>query len=63
VSGVDYDSAGRVDAALIVSLVPDLDAEFYLCGPAAFLTDVHMGLTARGVAADRIHTETFGPVG
>jgi ferredoxin-NADP reductase/predicted pyridoxine 5'-phosphate oxidase superfamily flavin-nucleotide-binding protein len=63
VAGVDYDSTGRVDAELIASLVPDLDAEFYLCGPAPFLADVHMGLMARGVTADRIHTETFGPVG
>jgi ferredoxin-NADP reductase/predicted pyridoxine 5'-phosphate oxidase superfamily flavin-nucleotide-binding protein len=63
VPGVDYDSTGRVDADLVATLVPDLDAEFYLCGPTAFLADVHMCLMARGVAAERIHTEAFGPAG
>ena len=32
------------------------DADFYLCGPAVFMTD----LTAWGVTADHIHTESFG---
>ncbi len=63
VPGVDYDSTGRVDGALIAKLVPGLDAEFYLCGPAPFMADVLSGLTARGVARERIHTETFGPIG
>jgi len=31
VLGVDFESRGRVDAALIARLVPDLDAEFYSC--------------------------------
>ena len=63
VPGVDYDSSGRIDSALIASLVPDLDAEFYLCGPAPFMADLQSGLAAKGVPENRMHTETFGPVG
>jgi ferredoxin-NADP reductase/predicted pyridoxine 5'-phosphate oxidase superfamily flavin-nucleotide-binding protein len=62
-AGVDYDSTGRVDAELIASLTPDLDAEFYLCGPTSFMADVQAGLIASGVPAQQIHSETFGPVG
>lgn len=51
------------DAELITKLVTDVDAEHYLCGPTRFLADIHAGLIARGVSAERLHTETFGPVG
>ena len=63
VPGVDYDSSDRIDSALIATLVPDLDAEFYLCGPGPFMADLQSGLAARGVSENRMHTETFGPVG
>ncbi len=59
--GVDYDREGRIDGALIEDLLPDLDADYYLCGPTAFLAGVSAGLVARGVDAGRIHAETFGP--
>jgi ferredoxin len=36
------------------------DANFYLCGPTAFMGDLAMGLATWGVAARRIHTEIFG---
>ncbi len=62
-AGVDYDSEGRVDGALLAELVPELEAEFYLCGPTAFMAAVSADLRARGVAAGRIHVETFGPTG
>ena len=37
------------------------DADFYLCGPPAFMSDLIAGLERRGVAADHLHSETFGP--
>jgi ferredoxin len=37
------------------------DADFYLCGPTAFLDDLSAGLAAWGVAANRVHKEIFGP--
>jgi ferredoxin-NADP reductase len=61
--GRDYHSEGRVDAELLASLLPDFDAEFYLCGPMAFMADVQAGLERRGVSPERIHSESFGPVG
>ncbi|MFE7408283.1 globin domain-containing protein [Isoptericola sp. NPDC057559] len=37
------------------------DADAYLCGPAPFMTMVGSALLGRGVTADRIHHEVFGP--
>jgi ferredoxin-NADP reductase/predicted pyridoxine 5'-phosphate oxidase superfamily flavin-nucleotide-binding protein len=61
--GKHFDTRGRVDGHLVASLLPDLDAEYYLCGPTAFMAGMRGDLLARGVAAERIHAETFGPVG
>ena len=58
--GRDYDSAGRLSADLLRTLDVPRDAEAYLCGPAAFLTDVTAALVEVGVPAGRIHTEIFG---
>ena len=58
---LDYDRIGRVTGEVIEELVPGLDADFYLCGPVSFLSDISTALNARGVEANRIHTETFGP--
>ena len=57
--GHDYHSTGRLDAALLEKLLPGLDADFYLCGPAAFLADLQRGLGKLGVPASRINTESF----
>jgi ferredoxin-NADP reductase len=40
-----------------------LDGDFYLCAPVAFLSEVQAGLERKGVKPDRIHVESFGPVG
>jgi ferredoxin-NADP reductase/predicted pyridoxine 5'-phosphate oxidase superfamily flavin-nucleotide-binding protein len=61
--GRDYDVRGRVDGDLVAGLLPDLDAEFYLCGPKSFLSSLSAELEARGVPAARVHAETFGPTG
>lgn len=61
--GETYDAQGHISAEHIARLHPTLDGEFYLCGPTAMLAEVTAGLEARGVPADRIHFETFGPTG
>jgi ferredoxin-NADP reductase/predicted pyridoxine 5'-phosphate oxidase superfamily flavin-nucleotide-binding protein len=61
--GKDYDSEGRVDGALLASLVQNVDAHYFLCGPTRFMADVQSELEHQNVPADQIHTETFGPVG
>lgn len=59
--GHDFDAAGRLDGARVAAWVPDLDADFYLCGPIGFMTALQDDLERRGVAAGRIHSERFGP--
>lgn len=59
--GVHYDSRGRLDAERVARLYPALDAEYYLCGPPGFMAELQSGLEQRGVPAERIHTESFGP--
>jgi len=61
--GEDYHSEGRIDGALLASLVDDPEAQYFLCGPTRFMAEIHSALEARGVPANHIHTETFGPVG
>ncbi len=58
--GTDFDAAGRLSVAVLEELNVPREAEFYLCGPAAFLEEFTAGLTGWGVARDRVHTETFG---
>jgi ferredoxin-NADP reductase len=57
--GQDYDAAGRLDVATLDALAVPRDGDFYLCGPSGFLRDLAAGLAARGVPADRTHTEIF----
>ena len=59
--GRDFDSAGRLTAALLAELGPPRDAEAYLCGPVPFMDEISAGLAAMGIDASRIHTEPFGP--
>ncbi len=62
VLGPDFQARGRIDGARLVALIPGLDADFYLCGPAAFVAQLQSALEEQGVAPERIHTESFGPV-
>ncbi|MGH0031884.1 MAG: pyridoxamine 5'-phosphate oxidase family protein [Myxococcota bacterium] len=54
-----HDAVGRIDVASLERLLPDLDADFYLCGPPAFMGELRAGLEARGVAPERIRSEAF----
>jgi ferredoxin-NADP reductase/MOSC domain-containing protein YiiM len=59
--GVDFDARGRVDVGLLQELGVPRNADFYICGPSGFMTDLRVGLLDWGIAANRIHTEIFGP--
>jgi ferredoxin-NADP reductase/MOSC domain-containing protein YiiM len=61
VEGRNFQSVGRLTAALLLELAPPRDAEAYLCGPVPFMDDISAGLAAMGIDASRIHTEPFGP--
>lgn len=58
-----FDRTGRIEAPDLLALPAAQDADYLLCGPAAFLAAIRSGLTAGGIAAERIHLEIFGPVG
>ena len=60
-AGRDYDDEGRVDIELLKDLLPDRAFDFYLCGPAPFMTSLFEGLVGWRIPADRIHYEFFGP--
>jgi ferredoxin-NADP reductase/MOSC domain-containing protein YiiM/ferredoxin len=59
--GLDFDVSGRIAVDALEKLGVPRDADFYLCGPAAFMRDLGAGLAAWGVSDDRVHTEIFGP--
>ncbi len=57
--GLDFDFHGRIDADMIRESVTDLDAEYFLCGPASFLTSMVEVLAKLGVSDDQVHIEEF----
>lgn len=57
---LDFDAPGRLNVRVLQEMGVPRDADFYLCGPPAFMSDLTTGLAAWGVAVDRIHTEIFG---
>jgi ferredoxin-NADP reductase len=58
--GSDFDAAGHLTVTTLEKLGVPTEADFYLCGPPAFLADFTAGLSRWGVAPDRVHTEIFG---
>lgn len=64
VQGVDYHFAGRVDLSKVDSesslFLDDARAEYYICGPYAFMKATEKYLVSVGVAQERIHLEVFG---
>jgi len=57
---VDFDARGHLDMQALQKLNLPRDGDFYICGPAAFMSDLTAGLAALGIVRDRIHTELFG---
>jgi ferredoxin-NADP reductase/MOSC domain-containing protein YiiM len=58
--GADFDTPGRLGAQMLSELGVPRDADFYLCGPAAFMADFSVGLESWGLSRSRLHTEIFG---
>jgi ferredoxin-NADP reductase/MOSC domain-containing protein YiiM len=50
---------GRPTLAALSGLGLPVDATAYICGPAAFMTDMRDALAHLGIAPDRQHTEVF----
>lgn len=60
-AGISHDVTGFVSIDWLKNNTPFAEADFYLCGPKAFLRVFASGLAQAGVSADRIHYEFFGP--
>ncbi len=58
--GKDYDAQGHLNLSSLQQLGVPQTADFYLCGPAAFLADITAALKSWGVPDSCIHSETFG---
>ncbi|WP_404479213.1 NO-inducible flavohemoprotein [Novosphingobium sp. BL-52-GroH] len=61
IAGQDYDVAGIITDAWLVSNTPVADADYYICGPRPFLRHAVSALSLAGVPSSRIHYEFFGP--
>jgi nitric oxide dioxygenase len=61
VEGRDYDYTGLVDVRAIQDSILLPDADYYVCGPIAFMRMQHDALKGLGVQEARIHYEVFGP--
>ena len=53
-------AAGRLDVRVLQELGAPREADFYLCGPAAFMSSLTADLMSWGVSAERLHSENFG---
>lgn len=55
------DFTGQMDLSLIADELPITNADFYVCGPVAFMESIVKQLESLAVGRDRIHYEVFGP--
>jgi ferredoxin-NADP reductase/MOSC domain-containing protein YiiM len=58
--GQDFDAEGRLGVPALEQWGVPRDADFYLCGPAQFLTSMKSALMTWGVCGSRVFTENFG---
>ena len=59
-AGKDYDVVGHLNLSELQKLQIPPGADFYLCGPTAFLEEFTHALRSWGVKDASIHTEIFG---
>jgi ferredoxin-NADP reductase/MOSC domain-containing protein YiiM len=57
---LDFDAPGRLDVRVLQEFSVPREADFYLCGPAAFMSALTADLGRWGVSAERVHSENFG---
>jgi ferredoxin-NADP reductase/MOSC domain-containing protein YiiM/ferredoxin len=58
--GVNFDTQGHIDVALLEKLDTPRNSDFYLCGPSSFLQSMRDGLRNWGVPTENVHMEVFG---
>lgn len=60
-AGTDFDQAGLLQLAPLADKFLPHDGHYYLCGPGPFMQIQRRALIARGIPAQRIQQEVFGP--
>ena len=60
--GTDYDESGHINASGIIASGAALNGEFYLCGPAEFLTTIRTSLDTLTVPSSQVHSEAFSAI-
>jgi ferredoxin-NADP reductase/MOSC domain-containing protein YiiM/ferredoxin len=58
----DHDLSGRLDLPVLEAAGVPKDADYYMCGPDAFMHAMGAALAAAGITPDRISTEVFGAI-
>jgi ferredoxin-NADP reductase/MOSC domain-containing protein YiiM len=58
--GIDYTVHGRLGAATLAGLGIPPNADAYVCGPDAFMSEMVGALAEYGIDGNHIHTEIFG---
>ncbi len=58
--GVDFDVTGRLSEDVLRRQEVPADAQAYICGPQAFMTQMQQVLADLGTPPENIHTEIFG---
>ncbi|MCK5881086.1 MAG: NO-inducible flavohemoprotein [Sinobacterium sp.] len=59
--GSEGDYQGLVNADILSDCANSPTANYYTCGPLAFMKAAYKGLKSNNIAADKIHYEVFGP--
>src|SRR4051812_6236101 len=62
VHGRDYQTQGRLSAAVLAALDLPRDADAYVCGPTGFMAEMSAALEDLGIDRSRVRTEIFGSV-
>ncbi len=58
--GATFDQVGRVSIETVTRAGIPADADYYLCGPDAFMTSLSAALVARGSLPEHVAMEIFG---
>ena len=58
----DHDLSGRLDLTVLEAAGVPKNADYYMCGPDAFMHSMGAALAAGGITPDRISTEVFGAI-
>lgn len=59
IPGNDYDAMGRIDLDFLQRHLTDLNADFYICGPASFVKTLSDGLKAWGMSDPQLFCTYF----